>query len=365
MKLQSAVSAIAAALLMTSLAACGGSDGGGSTPPGAAPTVQSTTPLAGAVDVPLNGRISATFSGPMEGATLTTTTFTVTTGTPAVAVPGSVSYSGARAVFTPSVQMAASTVFSASIGTGAMSAGGMAMASRHGWTFTTGTTVAPGVVVDLGSSAGFVILAKSGITTVPTSAITGDLGVSPAAATAVTGFALTVDAGGTFSTSAQVTGKVYAPGYAAPTPANLTAAVGAMQLAFTSAAGRAPDVTELGAGDVGGQTLAAGVYKWGTGLLIPTDLTLHGLATDVWVFQVAQDLTVASGAHVLLTGGALSKNVFWQVSGQVVVGTTAHVAGVVLSQTSIALATRASVDGRLLAQTAVTLDGNTVVQPAP
>ena len=118
-----------------------------------------------------------------------------------------------------------------------------------------------------------------------------------------------------FSTSTQVTGKVYAADYAAPTPSNLTTAVGDMELAFTDAAGRAPDVTELGAGNIGGMTLAPGVYKWGTGLLIPTDVTLNGSATDVWIFQIAQDLTVAAARRSSSTGGALPKNVFWQVAG--------------------------------------------------
>ncbi len=219
--------------------------------------------------------------------------------------------------------------------------------------------------VPLGAAEGFVVLAKSGVSTVPTSAITGNIGVSPAAATSVTGFDLTLDATNQFSTSPQLTGKVFAADYAAPTPANMTAAVSDMELAFTDAAGRAPDVTELGAGDIGGLTLTPGVYQWGTGLVIPTDVTLSGGAADVWIFQIAQDLTVSSATSVVLSGGALSKNVFWQVSGRVEVGTTAHFEGVVLSQTAIVFRTGASIDGRLLAQTAVNLDASTVVEPEP
>ncbi|MFP2904991.1 ice-binding family protein [Pyxidicoccus sp. 3LFB2] len=219
--------------------------------------------------------------------------------------------------------------------------------------------------MNLGTAGDYVILAKSGISTVPTSAVTGNLAVSPAAASYVTGFSLTSDATNAFSTSPQVTGKVYAADYASPTPSKLTTAVGDMELAFTSASGRAPDFTELGTGNIGGMTLSPGVYKWGTAVLIPTDLTLTGSATDVWIFQIAQDLTLASGTDITLAGGALPKNVFWQVSGQVDLGTTAHLEGVILGQTSITLRTGASVNGRLLAQTAVTLDGSTVVQPAP
>jgi hypothetical protein len=222
---------------------------------------------------------------------------------------------------------------------------------------------AAGLPVKLGTAGNFVILAKSGISTVPASVITGDIGVSPIAATAITGFSLIADSTNVFSTSSQVTGKVYAADYAPPTPSKMTTAVSDMELAFTDAAGRAASVTELGAGNIGGKTLAPGVYKWSTALLIPTDVTLAGSATDVWIFQIAQTLTMSSGKRVLLTGGALPKNVFWQVSGGVILGTTAHIEGVVLTKTAATLATGASIKGRLLAQTAVTLDASTVVAP--
>jgi hypothetical protein len=225
-----------------------------------------------------------------------------------------------------------------------------------------GSSGAP-LPVNLATAGDFAILAKTGISTVPTSTVTGNLGVSPAAATFITGWALTADATNAFSTSTQLTGKAYAADYAAPTPTNLTTAIGDMQTAFTDAAGRAPGVTELGAGNIGGMTVAPGVYKWGTGLLIPTDVMLNGGATDVWIFQIAQDLTVASGARIVLAGGALPKNVFWQVAGLVDLGTTAHLEGIVLTQTSVTLRTGASINGRLLAQTAVNIDGSTVVEP--
>jgi hypothetical protein len=220
------------------------------------------------------------------------------------------------------------------------------------------------LAVNLGTAGNYAILAKSGISTVPTSAVMGNIGVSPVAASYITGFSLTADSTNVFATSPQVVGNVFAADYAAPTPSNLTTAVADMQLAFTDAAGRAPSVTELGAGNIGGMTLAPGVYKWGTGLSIPTSVTLAGSATDVWIFQVARDLTVASATNIVLSGGAEPKNVFWEVAGFVDVGTTAHFEGVVLTQTSAALRTGASINGRLLAQTAVTIDGSAVVQPA-
>lgn len=242
--------------------------------------------------------------------------------------------------------------------------GGNADGSSGGDGGQGGPKLAPGAV-DLGASGAYVILAKSAISTVPPSAITGDLGISPAAASAFTGFSPIADATNVFSRSAQVTGKLFASDYAVPTPSNLTTAVTDMQTAFTDAAGRAPKATELGAGNIGGMTLSAGVYRWGTGLLVPTNVTLNGGSNDVFIFQVAQNLTVSSGVQVILTGGVVSKNVFWQVSGAADLDTTSHLEGVVLCQTAIALHTGASINGRLLAQTAVTLESSAVVAPAP
>jgi hypothetical protein len=329
------------------------------------PTVLSTNPDSGAIDFPLNRKPGATFSEAMDGATLTATTFTLTSGTPAVPVVGTVSYSDFTAIFIPGALLASDTIYTATVTTGVESDFGVALDADYVWSFTTGSTVAPLLPVDLGTAGDLVILAKTGISTVPDSEITGDIGISPAAATYITGFSLTMDSTNEFSISTQVTGNVYAADYAVPTPSKLTTAVGDMELAFTDAAGRAPDVTELGTGDIGGMTLVPGVYKWGTGLLIPTDVTLTGSATDVWIFQIAQDLTMSSATNVLLEGGALPKNVFWQVAGFVDIGSTAHFEGVVLSQTAITLRTGASINGRLLAQTVADIDTSTIVEPAP
>jgi hypothetical protein len=219
--------------------------------------------------------------------------------------------------------------------------------------------------VDLGTAASFVILSKTGVTNVPTSDITGNIGVSPIAASAITGLSLRMYPTNVFSISSQVTGKIYAANYASPTPANLTTAVSNMETAYADAAGRAPDFTELYAGDISGQTLVPGVYKWSSGVLITTDVTLAGPTNGVWIFEIAGDLTVGSGAEVLLSGGAQAANIFWQVGGGAgaEIGTTAHMEGTILTATAIHLQTGASLNGRALAQTAVTLDQNTLVLP--
>ena len=232
------------------------------------------------------------------------------------------------------------------------------------WSFTTGTTEAAGPQsVDLGTSGNFVILAKTGVSTTGSTAVVGDIGLSPAAATFITGFGLTMDSTNVFATSSLVTGRVYAADYADPTPANLTTAISDMETAFTDAAGRTlPDFTELGAGDISGMTLVPGLYKWGTGVSITSGVTLSGGANDVWIFQIAGDLTVSNGAIVTLSGGAQAGNVFWQVAGETTLGTTSDFKGIILCQTLIALNTGAVVNGRALAQTAVTLDASTITE---
>ncbi|WP_373483040.1 ice-binding family protein [Acetobacterium sp.] len=229
------------------------------------------------------------------------------------------------------------------------------------------TVVAPGAIVtepvNLGTAANFAILAKTGISTVPDSSITGDIGVSPIAAAAMTGFSLTADATNVFATSPQITGKAYASDYAAPTGINLTTAVSDMETAYVDAAGRAVNYTNLFTGDISGQTLTPGVYKWDNDVLINSDVTLSGGPNDVFIFQIAKGITQASDTKVILTGGVQAENIFWQASETVSIGTGAHFEGIVLGQTNIGLGSQASINGRLLTQTAVTLIQSTVVAP--
>jgi len=278
-----------------------------------------------------------------------------------------VDYDGTVATLNPTLNLLVDTEYTATVTTDATDLAGNALATAEVWTFRTGLDVANGpAVVELGTADNFVVLAKSGITNIPTSAIMGDLGVSPIDSTGVTGFTLMLDPGGTFATSSQVIGNVYAADYTSPTPANLTVAVLNMETAWTDAAGRpTPDFLNLGGGELGGLTLVPGLYNWGTGVLISTDVTLDGGPNDVWIFQIAGGITEASGVTVLLSSGALPKNVFWQTAGAVALNTSAHLEGIVLSQTEITLATGASVNGRLLSQTAVTLASSIVTEPAP
>jgi hypothetical protein len=144
----------------------------------------------------------------------------------------------------------------------------------------------------------------------------------------------------------------------------LTTAVSDMEAAYTDAAGRAnPDFVEFGAGNIGGKILTPGLYKWSTGVIIPTDVTISGSANDVWIFQIAGNLTMSSAMKITLTGGAQAKNIFWVTASTVTIGTTSHFEGNILGQTAINLLTGASINGRMLAQTAVALQLATVVKP--
>lgn len=209
--------------------------------------------------------------------------------------------------------------------------------------------------VTLGTSANYIILAQSAITNVPTSAVTGNIGLSPStgagiglACSEVIGSVQTVDAAG--------------PACRTVSPVILTAAINDKNTAYTDAAGRAPDYTELAAGLIGGLNLGPATYRWSSSVGIGTNLMLTGGANDVWIFQIAQGLTVSSGVQIILAGGARAQNVYWQVFSAADLGTTSKFKGTIISSTSIVLKTGATLNGRALAGTAVTLQSN-IVKP--
>jgi hypothetical protein len=226
------------------------------------------------------------------------------------------------------------------------------------------------------SAGNYVILTKAGISTVPGSDITGNIAVSPITATAMTGFSLTADSTNEYSTSDQVTGEAFAANYAVPTPADLTTAVSAMEAAYTDAAGRPNEDAariNLGTGILGGDfggannPLTPGVYTFGSDVVIGSELFFEGNNAgdddpDVFIIQITGKLTVKYGMN--LNGGALAKNIFWQVAEEVEVEETARVEGIILAQTSVVFLTGSSLNGRILAQTHCALDQATIVQPS-
>lgn len=307
-----------------------------------------------------NKEIGFTFSEAMESSTINNATFTVKQGS--TNVLGTVTYSGTTAKFTPLVLLAAATTYTATITTGAKNLAGKGLANNVVWSFTTGGSLNTLAVVNLGTAGNYVIVAKTAINNNATSSVTGDLGLSPAATSYITGFSITNATG--YATSAQVTGKIYAADMAVPTPSNMTTAVNNMVTAYNDAAGRpTPDFLELGTGNIGGKTLVPGLYKWTTTVTIPTDVSVAGGPNDVWIFQISGNLTMSSAVKITLSGGAQAKNIFWQVAGQATLGTTSHFEGIILSMTGITFQTGASLKGRALAQTAVILDGNAITNP--
>jgi len=324
-----------------------------------APIINSTSPSDNSIGVPRNKNISVVFNEPMDPLSITTTSFTLKNGTSNV--EGLVFYSNNTATFISTNNLAANTKYTVTISTGAKDLAGNALASNNEWVFTTSNTSATLSMVNLGNSANYLILAKTAINNSSTSSLVGDLALSPAATSYITGLAL-VNATG-YAISSQVTGKVYAADMAAPTPSLLTTAVNDMITAYNDAAGRpTPDFLELNTGNIGGKTLSPGLYKWTSTVTIPTDMTISGGANDVWIFQMSGDLNQSSAVKITLEGGAQAKNIFWQVAGEATIGANAHFEGNILSMTGITFLTGASMNGRALAQTAVILDSNNLTK---
>jgi hypothetical protein len=218
--------------------------------------------------------------------------------------------------------------------------------------------------VDLGTAGNYRILTKTGISTVPQSAITGDIAVSPFSAAAITGFSLTLDADGTKSTSSQFTGNAYAADYAdTNTPTTLTTAISDMEAAYTDAAGRVNTDAEkknLGAGEIGGRTLTPGLYTFDSNVDINSELTIDGSDTDIFIIQMTGDLMLAANKSVTLTGGVLPENIFWQVAGNVSVMAGASMKGILLVKTDVTFITGSTLNSRVLAQTACVLQKATI-----
>ena len=382
------------------IAGCGDSDKGVPSPsnPLAAPTVlgaSSTTPptpTPGSTVVCPNATpaITATFSKAMNPATINTSTFTLADPTgSSVAGTVSLNSAGLVATFTPTNALAVKSTFTATITTGAADAFGNHLAANFTWTFTTSAACPPPPpppppvgAVTLGVACGYGILAGQTVTNTPTlpattikaSTGTADLGLSPLSS--ITGFALTntyVGTGTSTGGNGIVTGTIHLTD-PPPAAANTAAAAQvALNAAFTDISGRSTNVIVQPTGELGGLTLAPGLYRAPAGSFAITllDLTLDagGNAGAIWIFQMpSSTLTVGNARKVILAGNAQPGNIFWAVGSSATIGTTADVKGNILTGSgSITLQTHATLEGRALAQTtgAVTLDSNMVTIPRP
>jgi|GEM_PF-2027625 len=209
--------------------------------------------------------------------------------------------------------------------------------------------------LNLGTAANFAVLAGATVTSTGNSDVTGDLGVW--AGTSVTGFQGIVPGG-----PGAVHGNIHAGDATAQT------AQGDLTTAYNDAAGRTLAPVDVSNADLGGRTLAPGLYK-STGTLALTGtvtLDAQGDVNGVWIFQIASSLNTATGSQVILSGGAKASNVFWQVGSSATLGTTTAFKGTIMANQSISLANGATLEGRALASIAsVTLDSNTMAIPAP
>jgi hypothetical protein len=315
-----------------------------------APTVMSTSPASGGLNVPIWKKPTATFSEPMAPTSINMMSFTLQRELmPPVSVGGTVTYDEATrtATFDPSSDLAVNATYRATITTMARDLAGNVMTLAHTWTFT--TAACGQSVITLGAAGNFVVLAGSTVTSTGFTMVTGNLGVSPG--TAVTGFPP-----GTVS-GAQHAGN--------PTSAM---AIFDLTTAYNEAAGRVLCPVSL-AGNLGGMTLPPGLYKSTSSLEVSSgDLTLdaQGDADAVFVFQMASTLTTTPGRQVLLIGDARAKNVFWQVGSSATFGTTSVFVGTVMADQAITMQTGATLQGRILARiAAVSLDTNNITPPAP
>ncbi|WP_162054408.1 Ig-like domain-containing protein [Pontibacter pamirensis] len=340
------------------------------TKPNTVPTVTATDPTNQATGVTLNKVITANFSEGMNPSTLTATSFTLKTGTTTVA--GDIIYTGTTASFTPANNLAANTTYTATITTAAKSTNDIALADNYEWTFTTvanntsqpGTPATPQMGVDLKTAGRFGIFAGVGISNnAGFSEIRNlDVGITPGVRSSVTGFPPAI----------VVNGAIYASDDIAPpgTAAMLLEAKQDLLEAYLFAEGASSPAPATVAGDQGGKTLAPGIYKSTSTLLVQAgDLTLdaQGDPNAVWIFQIASDFTTVGGAggNIILTGGAQAKNIFWQTGSSATIGDGTSFKGNVLALTSITMNSGARAVGRMLALNGAVVMTNTNIIEKP
>ncbi|MCM2301448.1 MAG: Ig-like domain-containing protein [Flavobacteriaceae bacterium] len=323
------------------------------------PTIISTDPLNLATGVALNKLITATFSEVMTEATITAaSTFTLKQGT--TNILGSVSYNGLVATFTPSSNLLSSTTYTATITTVAKNLVGNALANNYVWTFTTVGPSGP-VGVDLKTAGQFGILGGTAISNnAGFSEIRNmDVGIYPGARSSITGFPPAI----------VVNGAIFASDDLAPpgVPAMLLQAKTDLTNAYLFAEGATSPAPATVSGDLGGLTLAPGIYKSTSTLLVQSgNLTLdaQGDVNAVWIFQIASDFTTVGGAggSIILAGGAKAKNIFWQVGSSATIGDYTSFKGNVLALTSITMNAYAVAEGRMLARNgAVTMTSTNII----
>jgi hypothetical protein len=325
------------------------------------PQVTSTDPADNVSGVALNKLVSGNFNMNMDPLTFTPLTFTLKHGT--TSVGGLVSYLGTTATFTPSTDLLPGTNYTATITAGVKNLVGVSLAEDYVWTFrTAGGLVSP--VVNLGSAEEFGILAGVGVSNAAGFSVINNMnvGIYPGLRSSITGF----------PPATIVNGVIYAADDIAPpgVAALLLQAKLDLTAVYLFTEGATSPAPATVSGDQGGKTLAPGIYKSTSTLLIQSgDLTLdaQGDPNAVWIFQIASDFTTVGGAggNVILTGGAQAKNVYWQTGSSATIGDYTIFQGNILALTSITMNSHATAVGRMLARNGavVMTHTNTITKP--
>jgi hypothetical protein len=324
---------------------------------GIAPEVLSTTPTDGSSNIPFNQVITATFDQVMDIPSFTNTTFYVSDGVNNIT--GQITYNGTTVSFTPDNLLLANTTYKATLTKDVKNAGNISIANDYEWEFSTNS-----VGVNLNSVARFGIIAGVGVSNAAGFSVINnlDVGISPGVRSSIVGF----------PPATIVNGKIYASDD--PFPAGIAAmliqAKQDLVDAYLFAENASFPAPQTVAGDQGGKTLAPGIYKSGSTLLIQSgDLTLdaQGDPNAVWIFQIASDFTTVGGAggSVILAGGAQAKNIFWQTGSSATLGNSTSFKGNILALTSITMNSGAVAEGRMLAQngSVVMTSTNTITKP--
>ncbi|WP_413998531.1 Ig-like domain-containing protein [Flavobacterium sp. W1B] len=325
-----------------------------------APKVVSTDPLNNASSVALNKKITADFSMLMDPSTINDTNFTLKNGT--TTITGIVTYSGTIATFSPSSDLVTGTTYTATIKAGAKNLAGTPLANDYVWTFNTNAPIIGGAVINLGTAARFGILAGVGVSNNAGFSVINnlDVGISPGVRSSVTGFPPATIVGGAIYASDDIA------------PAGIAAMLTQAKLDLTNAylfvEGASYSAPITVAGDQGGKTLVAGIYKSTSTLLVQNgDLTLSGSATDVWIFQVASAFTTVGGAggNIILSGGAQAKNIYWQTGSSATIGNYTNFSGNILALQSITMGDHAKATGRMLARNGAVIMTHTNIISKP
>lgn len=212
--------------------------------------------------------------------------------------------------------------------------------------------------VDLGIADSFAIMAYISITSAPSSKITGKVGLKPGTRSSIMMNPQTEVAGGL--------SEVYAGDDEGDPSDYLTIAREDLIAAYRDAVARPADKdkVEAYAGKPGGKILPPGIYKWSNGVSIDSDITLEGDSTDVFIFQVDGDMSVAPNVQIHLSGGIRSKYIFWQVSGRVTLDTGSSVPGTIMSQLTFEMKSQARLQGRALVKNGkLLLNQNVITKP--